>query len=106
MNLFRSELNANRFQEGHNLLEYYLLSVIKKDSFIKVSLFLLHVRSDNEIIKYHGVTITNDLNPRRTQLSCPQDVKEAAYKGMVRPVLIPKNFKINKKKFKIVRQGL
>ena len=56
-------------------------------------------------IKYLGVTITNDLKwnthisnictkanrtlgfLRRTPFSCPQDVKEAAYKGMVRPIL-------------------
>ena len=56
-------------------------------------------------IKYLGVTITNDLKwnthisnictkanrtlgfLRRTFFSCPQNVKEAAYKGMVRPIL-------------------
>ena len=55
-------------------------------------------------IKYLGVTITNDLKCcnisnictkanrtlgflRRTPFSCPQNVKEAAYKGMVRPIL-------------------
>ena len=56
-------------------------------------------------IKYLGVTITSDLRwnthisnictkanrtlcfLRRTLFSCPQDVKEAAYKGMVRPIL-------------------
>ena len=56
-------------------------------------------------IKYLGVTITCDLRwdthisnictkanrtlgfLRRTLFSCPQDVKEAAYKGMVRPIL-------------------
>ena len=55
--------------------------------------------------KYLGVTITNDLKwnthinnictkanrtlgfLRRNLFSCPQDVKEAAYKGLVRPVL-------------------
>ena len=58
-----------------------------------------------ENIKYLGVTITNDLKwnthisnictkanrtlgfLRRTLFSCPQNVKEAAYKGMVRPIL-------------------
>ena len=56
-------------------------------------------------IKYLGVTITNDLKwnthisnictkanrtlgfLRRTLYSCPQNVKEVAYKGMVRPIL-------------------
>ena len=56
-------------------------------------------------IKYLAVTITNDLKwnthisnictkanrtlgfLRRTLFSCPQNVKEAAYKGMVRPIL-------------------
>ena len=56
-------------------------------------------------IKCLGVTITNDLKwhthfsnictkanrtlgfLRRTLFSCPKDVKEAAYKGMVRPIL-------------------
>ena len=56
-------------------------------------------------IKYLGVTITNDLKwnrhisnictkanrtlgfLRQTLFSCPQNVKEAAYKGMVRPIL-------------------
>ena len=56
-------------------------------------------------IKYLGVTITNELKwnthvsnictkanrtlgfLRRTLFSCPQNVKEAAYKGMVRPIL-------------------
>ena len=56
-------------------------------------------------IKYLGVTITNDLKGnthisnictkankalaflRRTLFSCPQNVKEAAYKGMMRPIL-------------------
>ena len=56
-------------------------------------------------IKYLGVTITNDLKwnthvsnictkanraigfLRRTLFSCPKNVKEAAYKGMVRPIL-------------------
>ena len=57
------------------------------------------------LIAYLGVTITNDLKwnthinnictkanrtlgfLRRNLFSCPQDVKEAAYKGLVRPVL-------------------
>ena len=58
-----------------------------------------------ENIKYLGVTITNDLRCnthdsnvctkanwtlgflRRNLYACPQEVKEAAYKGLVRPVL-------------------
>ena len=84
-------------------------------------------------MKYLGVTITNDLKwnthisnictkanrtlgfLRRTLFSCPINVKEAAYKGMVRPILeygssvwdpILISFKKNLKRFKIVRQGL
>ena len=58
-----------------------------------------------DTIKYLGVTITNDMKwnthisnvrtkanrthvyLRRTLFSCPRNVKEAAYKGMVRPIL-------------------
>ena len=58
-----------------------------------------------ENIKYIGITITNDLQwnthvsnictnanrtlgfLRRNLSACPQDVKESAYKGLVRPVL-------------------
>ena len=84
-------------------------------------------------IKYLGVTITNDLKCnmhisnmctkanrtigflRRTLFSCPQNVKEAAYKGMVRPILEYGSsvwdphtdmLQEKKKRFKIVRQGL
>ena len=57
-----------------------------------------------EIIKYLGVTITKDLKwnthisnvckkanrtlgfMRRNLFSCPQDVREAAFKGLVRPI--------------------
>ena len=58
-----------------------------------------------EKIKYLGITITNDLKwnihvsnictktnmslcfLRRNLVACPKDVKESAYKGLVRPVL-------------------
>ena len=60
---------------------------------------------DNIKYMYLGVTVTNDLKwnthisnictkanrthgfLRRTLFSCPQNVKVAAYKGMVRPIL-------------------
>ena len=63
------------------------------------------VLENEDNIKCLGVTITNDLKWnthvsnictkanrthgffRRTLFSCPQNVKEAAYKGMVRPIL-------------------
>ena len=66
---------------------------------------LIYLRGNVESIKYPGVTITNDLRwnkhvsnvctkanrtlgfLRRNLYSCPQEVKEAAYKGLVRPVL-------------------
>ena len=43
-----------------------------------------------EKIKYLGVTITNDRTLgflRRNLAACPLDVKESAYKGLVRPIL-------------------
>ena len=58
-----------------------------------------------EKLKYRGITITNDLKLntrvrnictnanrnlaflRRKLVACPEDVKESAYKGLVRPVL-------------------
>ena len=70
-------------------------------SYILEGTFLENVES----IKYLGVTITNDLKwnshirnvcsranrtlgfLRRNLFSCPQDVKEAAYKTLVRPIL-------------------
>ena len=72
---------------------------------IQASYILEGTVLENVDIKYLGVTITNDLKwnthisnictkangtlgfLRRTLFSCPQDVKEAAYKGMVRPIL-------------------
>ena len=83
-------------------------------------------------IKYLGVAIIYDLRWNRhasnictkanitigflrTLFSCPHGVKEAVYKGMVRPILeyessvwdpLPINFKRNLKRFKIERQGL
>ena len=63
------------------------------------------VLENNDSIKYLGVTITSDLKwnshirnvcskanrtlgfLRRNLFSCPQDVKEAAYKSLVRPIL-------------------
>ena len=63
------------------------------------------VLDNEEKIKYLGITITNDLKwnthvsnictkanrtlgfLRRNLAACPRDVKESAYKGLVRPVL-------------------
>ena len=85
-----------------------------------------------ENIKYLGITmITNDLRwnthvsnfctkanralgfLRRNLYACPQEVKEAAYKGLVRPVLKysgsvwdPSAFRMSSKKFQIERLGL
>ena len=86
-----------------------------------------------ESIMYLGVTITNDLRwnthvtnictkanrtlsfLRRNYNSCPQEVKEAAYKGLVRPVLEYSGsvwdpsgvgLRMSSKKFRIERLGL
>ena len=78
----------------------------KRSSKIQASYTLEGTLLENvESIKYLGVTITNDLKwnthisnvctkanktlgiLRKNLYSCPPDVKEAAYKGLVRPVL-------------------
>ena len=78
----------------------------KKHNKIQASYTLEGTVLENvESIKYLGVTITSDLKwnshirnvfskanrtlgfLRRNLFSCPQDVKEAAYKSMVRPIL-------------------
>ena len=78
----------------------------KMDKKIHASYILEGADLENvESIKYLGVTITSDLRwnthvcnvctkanrtlvfLRRNLYSCPQEVKEAAYKGLVRPVL-------------------
>ena len=78
----------------------------KKKKKIRASYTLEGTFLENvESIKYLGVTITNDLRwnthvssictkanrtlgfLRRNLYACPQEVKEAAYKGLVRPVL-------------------
>ena len=78
----------------------------KKHNTIQASYTLEGTVLENvESIKYLGVTITSDLkwnsymrnvcskakrtlgSLRRNLFSCPQDVKEAAYKSMVRPIL-------------------
>ena len=80
----------------------------KRINKIEASYFLEGTVLENvDSNKYLGVTITNDLKwnthnnnistkakanrtlgfLRRNLFSCPQDVKEAAYKGLVRPVL-------------------
>ena len=81
------------FKRSSRYLEVELKASITSSYFIKYC------------IKYLGVTITNDLKwnthissvctkanrtlgfLRRNLYSCPPDVKEAAYKGLVRPVL-------------------
>ena len=103
------------------------MSIVRKSNSVKGTLL-----ENVESIKYLGVTITNDLKwnthisnvctkanrtlrfLRRNLYSCPPDVKEAAYKGLVRPVLEygssvwdPHTHDLQEeKRSKIVRQGL
>ena len=83
-----------------------MMQLTKKHNKIQASYTLEGTVLENvDSIKYLGVTITSDLKwnshirnvcskanrtlgfLRRNLLSCPQDVKEAAYKSMVRPIL-------------------
>ena len=83
-----------------------MMQLTKKLNKIQVSYTLDGTVIENvESIKYLGVTITSDLKWNshirnvcskanstlgflwRNLFSCPQDVKEAAYKSMVRPIL-------------------
>ena len=88
-------------------VEYNIMQLTKKYSNkIQASYTLEGTVLENvDNIKYLGVTITNELKwnthisnictkanrtlgfLRRTLFSCHQNVKEAAYKGMVRPIL-------------------
>ena len=83
-----------------------MMQLTKKHNKIQASYTLEGTVLENvESIKYLGVTITSDLKwnshsrnvcskanrtlgfLRRNLFSCPQDMKEAAYKSMVRPIL-------------------
>ena len=82
-----------------------MMQLTKKHSKIQAYTLEGTVLENVESIKYLGVTITSDLKwnshirnvcskanrtlgfPRRNLFSCPQDVKEAAYESMVRPIL-------------------
>ena len=92
-----------RFQQ----VKCNMMQLTKKHNKIQASYTLEGTVLENvESIKYLGVTITSDLKwnshvrnvcskanrtrnrfLRRNLFSCPQDVKEAAYKIMVRPIL-------------------
>ena len=84
----------------------FMMQLTKKHNKIDASYTLEGTVLENvESIKYLGVTITSDLKwnshirnmcskanrtlgfLRRNIFSCPQDVKEAAYKTLVRPIL-------------------
>ena len=83
-----------------------MMPLTKKHNKIQASLTLEGTVLENvESIKYLGVTSTSDLKwnthirnvctkanrtlgvLRQTLFSCPKDVKEAAYKTLVRPIL-------------------
>ena len=83
-----------------------MMQLTKKQNKIQASYTLEDTVLENvESIKYLGVTITSDLKwnshirnvctkanrtlgfLRRNLLCCPQDVKESAYKSLVRPIL-------------------
>ena len=83
-----------------------IMQITRKHKNINVSYSLEETVLDNvEKIKYLCVTITNDLKwnthvsnsctkanrtpgfLRRNLAACPRDVKESAYKGLVRPIL-------------------
>ena len=87
-------------------VKFNMTQLTKKYNKIQASYTLVGTVLENlESIKYLGVTITSDLKwnthisivctkanrtlgfPRRNLYSCPQDVKEAAYKSLVRPIL-------------------
>ena len=87
-------------------VKYNMMQLTKKHNKIQASYALEGSVLENvESIKYLGVTITSDLKwnshirngcskanrtlgfLRRNLFSCPQDVKEAPYKSMVRPIL-------------------
>ena len=101
-----------------------------RPQYLPLSMVLERTVIENvESIKYLGVTIANDLRwnthvsniftkanrtlgfLRRNLYACPQEVKEAAYKGLVRPVLeytgsVWDPFRMSWKKFKIDRLGM
>ena len=83
----------------------FILLIVPRQYFSSCSYTLEGTVLENESIKYVGVTITSDLKwnthisnvctkanrtlgfLRRNLYSCPPDVKEAAYEGLLRPVL-------------------